>query len=277
MGELVDADDELPAEGEVGEWVTKKHQILVAYLDLQSLPRRGFLGPGKRGATYIDLFCGPGRARIKGTNEFVDGSAVVAWKASVDQKAPFSSVFVADKDEERRIACAERLRRLGAPVIEIRGDAQTAASEIAQRLDPYGLHFAFVDPYSLGALKLDILRTLMRLNRMDLMVHISAMDLFRNLDFNLMRSRTEFDEFAPGWLENVDLKAPDHEQRRALVNHWKSLIDSAGFDATAEMKPIRNSANRDLYWLLVLSRHRLAKKFWGIVVKYDEPQKELGF
>jgi hypothetical protein len=57
----------------------------------------------------------------------------------------------------------------------------------------------------------------------------------------------------------VNLKSPDHEQRRALILHWKSLIDAAGFDATADMKPIRNMQNRDLYWLLVLSRHPLAK------------------
>lgn len=272
MGELVQADDGLPAEKDVGEWVKQKHQNLVAYLDFQALVRKRFLGPGKGGATSTDLFCGPGKARIKDIQEFVDGSPVVAWKA-LKHKQPFSSVFIADRDQDRRTACAERLRRLGAPVIEIGGDAKTAATEIARRLNPYGLHFAFIDPYSLGASKLSILQTLMQLKRMDLMVHISAMDLFRNLDFNLMRTRKEFDDFAPGWLEKVDLKAPDHEQRRALMNHWISLINSAGFDATAEMKPIKNSANRDLYWLLVLSRNGLAKKFWNIVVKHEEPQQ----
>jgi three-Cys-motif partner protein len=277
MGELVEADDGLVAEKDVGGWVKKKHQNLIAYLDLQARPRKGFLGAGKRGATYIDLFCGPGRARIKDTTEFVDGSAVVAWKASLNQQAPFSSIFIADKDPHRRAACGSRLRRLGAPVAEIEGDAETAAKAIAALLDPYGLHFAFIDPYSLGALKLSILKELMQLQRMDLMVHISAMDLFRNLDFNLLRTRKEFDDFAPRWREKVDLKAPDHEQRHALMTHWMSLIDSAGFDATAEMKPIKNSANRDLYWLLVLSRHPLARKFWNIVVKYEEPQKGLDF
>jgi three-Cys-motif partner protein len=277
MGELIQADDGLPAEKDVGEWVKQKHQNLVSYLEYHAMPRAGFLGPGRPGATYIDLFCGPGRAQIKDTKEFVDGSALVAWKASVEQNAPFTSVFIADKDETRRQVCAERLRRLAAPVIEVEGDAEAAAQEIVSRLDPYGFHFAFIDPYSLGALRLSILKGLMQMKRMDLLVHISAMDLFRNLDFNLSRNRKEFDAFAPGWLDKVDMKSPGHDQRNALIAHWKGLIDSAGFDATAEMKPIRNSANRDLYWLLVLSRHKLAKKFWNIVVKSGQKQRGWDF
>lgn len=198
-------------------------------------------------------------------------------KASLDQQAPFSRIYIADKDQLRRETCAERLRRLDAPVTVVEGDAEVATQSIVRQLDRYGFHFAFVDPYSLGALRLTILRELMQVRRMDILVHISAMDLFRNLDFNLSRDRKEFDDFAPGWLDKIDPKSPNHDQRRALILHWKGLIDCEGFDATAEMKPIRNSANRDLYWLLVLSRHSLAKKFWNIVVKLEPNQKGFNF
>ena len=273
MGELIMADDGLLAEADVGKWVKEKHQHLVSYLKLHAHPRARFLKRGGSGATYIDVFCGPGRARIKSTGEFIEGSAIAAWNASVAQKAPFSKIYTADKDAQRREACAARLRRLGAPVIEVDGDAETATKNIVRQLDPYGFHFAFVDPYNLGTLRLSILQELMKLQRMDILVHISAMDLFRNLDFNLAGTRKEFDDFAPGWLDEVNLRLPADEQRRALLMYWKSLIDAAGFDATADMQPIRNSQNRDLYWLLVVSRHPLAKKFWNIVLKADDPQR----
>ncbi len=272
MGELTVADDGLPAESGVGPWVDEKYRVLREYLKYHAKPRARFLGK----STYIDVFCGPGRARVKDEERFVEGSAIVAWNSSVEQKAPFTKLYIADKDGRRREACAERLRRLGAPVVEVKGDAERSAQTIVDQIDPFGLHFAFLDPYSIGSLKIGIIRTLAKTQRMDMLVHLSAMDLFRNLDLNITQERDEFDCFAPGWRTTVDLKLPRDEQRRSIIMYWKTLVDQLGTDATAEMKAIRNSVNRDLYWLLLLSRHQLAKKFWTIVLRSDQ-QRSLGF
>jgi len=274
MSELVDGDDGLPAD-QVGAWVADKHRILKAYLDYQAHARVNFLGPRRGGAAYIDVFCGPGRSRIRNTNTFVDGSPVVAWKASVDQQAPFTKLYIADKDTVRRDVCAERLRRLNAPVVVVDGEALEAARSIAEWVDQsglHGLHFAFVDPYSLGALRLELLKTLSQIQRIDLLVHLSAMDLFRNLDVELAGERAEFDAFAPGWRDNVPDGLPMADQRRAAIDYWKHRIDEMGMAASSEMHAIRNSQNRDLYWLLMLSRHQLAQKFWKIALN-QEPQR----
>jgi three-Cys-motif partner protein len=266
---LTQGDDGLPVFGDVGPWVRDdKHRVLGEYLKLHAHPRAGF-----DHRTYVELFCGPGRARVRGTGEFIDGSPVVAWKAS-QVKAPFTAMYIADSNSEARDACAKRLRKLGAPVIEVEGDALTAAAAIVPQLDPYGFHFAFVDPYNLGELRLELLSTLATLKRMDQMVHLSAMDLFRNLDHNLAGDRQEFDDFAPGWQERVKPSLPRDEQRRAIVEHWKAHLDALGLYAHSEMKQVRNSVNRDLYWLLVLSRHPLAGKFWEIVLD-SGPQPRL--
>jgi three-Cys-motif partner protein len=269
MGELVPGDDDLPAEGDVGPWVKDKHRALREYLRYHAAPRAKFTH-----RAYIDVFCGPGRAKLRDSGQFVPGSPVIAWNGSVEDKAPFSALYIADSDPVRRTACAERLRRLGAPVIEVEGDAITAAAAIVAQLDPYGLHFAFVDPYSLGELRIELLRTLARVQRMDLMVHLSAMDLFRNFDRNLAGERREFDAFAPGWQQQVAKRLSKDERRRAAIDYWKTLVDAMGLDAQAEMKAVKNSVNRDLYWLLVLSRHPLAEKFWKIVLESD-PQRRL--
>jgi three-Cys-motif partner protein len=269
MGELITGDDALPAESNVGPWVEDKHHALREYLKYHAKPRAGY-----RHRAYIEVFCGSGRGQLRNTGQFIDGSPVVAWKCSVEEKAPFSELYIADRDPKRRQACAERLRRLGAPVIEFEGDAITAAAAIVARLDPYGLHFSFVDPYSLGELRLELLRTLASVKRMDIMVHISAMDLFRNFDRNLAGERREFDAFAPGWQQHVAQGLPKDERRRAAIDYWKTQVDAMGLDATSEMKAVRNRQNRDMYWLLVLSRHPLGAKFWRIVLESD-PQRRL--
>jgi three-Cys-motif partner protein len=74
---LIAGDDGLPAE-EVGVWVIEKHEFLKRYLDISRATRQKFLGDGNAGATYIDLFCSTGRARIRETGAWIDGSAVSA-------------------------------------------------------------------------------------------------------------------------------------------------------------------------------------------------------
>ena len=268
MGELVRGDDGLPVYADVGPWVRdEKHRALADYLKYHAHPRAGF--PTR---AYVEVFCGPGRARVRDSGEYIDGSPVVAWEAS-KVKAPFTAMYIADSNEEARRACAERLRRRGAPVVEVEGDAITAAAAIARVLDPRGFHFAFIDPYNLGELRLELLRTLAALRYMDQMVHLSAMDLFRNLDHNLAGDSKEFDDFAPGWQAHVPAGQSRGVQRRAIVRHWKSLVDAMGLYSHSEMQ-VRNKRNRDMYWLLMLSHHPLAGTFWDIVLD-SGPQPRL--
>jgi three-Cys-motif partner protein len=194
----------------------------------------------------------------------------------VAQGKPFTAVYVADSDPVRRAACIERLERLRAPVVEIQGDALAAAQTVVARLDQgglNGLHLAFIDPYSLGALNLELLRTLAQRPRMDVLVHLSAMDLFRNFEQNLAGEQSEFDAFAPGWRDHVPRRATREVCRRSAFDHWKKLVVETGMSPCAEMKVVKNTVNRDLYWLLLLSKHPLAERFWKAVLQYDEPQR----
>lgn len=199
MGDLVEADDGLPAEV-VGPWAKEKHELLCKYIQISSATRRKYLPPHNQGgAGYVDLFCSTGRCWLKDTNEWIDGSAVAAWKRSVDNETPFTRVIIADADEERLNACADRLARLGAPVVATVGLAKDTAFWARQRIPPHGLNFAFLDPYSLGALDFEIIKTLALIKRMDMLVHVSTMDLQRNQDLYLSADASAFDAFAPGW------------------------------------------------------------------------------
>ena len=68
----VDPADGLPVL-EVGPWSAEKHDYLRRYITATRAARARYLPPlGRGGAAFIDLFAGPGRARIrehKGTIE----------------------------------------------------------------------------------------------------------------------------------------------------------------------------------------------------------------
>ena len=263
MGKLIEGDDGLPAE-EVGVWAKEKHERLRRYLDISRAARKMFLeGPSKSG-TFIDLFCGPGRACVKKTGEWIDGSAIAAWNISQEGGAPFSDIYIADIDEERRGATIERLKRLNAPVHELTGAAVDAAAEISRTANPYGLHFAFIDPYGLGDLNFAIIQSLASLKRIDMLIHVSAMDLQRNLDINLGAEESAFDKFAPGWRENVDLARSQQEVRRQVVMYWRDLVADLGKRPSNRMELIKGSTGQRLYWLLLVAENNLAHKFWNV-------------
>ena len=260
---LIEGDDGLPGE-EVHVWAIEKHKYLKRYLDISRAARKKFLGDGNAGATYIDLFCSTGRGRILETGAWIDGSAVSAWKISQEGRAPFSEILVADIDPTRRTACVERLRRAGAPVRELNGSAIEAAKETITTVNQYGLHFAFLDPYNLGELDFTIIQTLLQLKRIDMLIHVSAMDLQRNLERNVASIGGTFDRFAPGWREVVGLDASQSEIRRLVFEYWRDQIAKLGARTAPDVKLITAEKNQRLYWLLLATKHELARKFWSV-------------
>ena len=260
---LIEGDDGLPAE-EVGIWAVEKHKFLKRYLDISRATRQKFLGDGNAGATYIDLFCSTGRARIRETGAWIDGSAVSAWKIGQEGRTPFSEILVADIDQIRRTVCVERLRRAGAPVRELNGSAIEAAKETITSVDQYGLHFAFLDPYNLGELDFSIIQTLLQLKRIDMLIHVSAMDLQRNLERNVASVGGAFDRFAPGWRGAVGLDASQSEIRRLVFEYWRDQIAKLGARTAPDVKLITAEKNQRLYWLLLATKHQIARKFWSV-------------
>ena len=88
MVELVDPDDGLPLTA-VGEWTLEKHERLVKYVTISGRVRKKFTATQ---ATYIELFCGPGRSIIEDTGERIDGSPVLA-ATTAKGAGPRSPIF----------------------------------------------------------------------------------------------------------------------------------------------------------------------------------------
>lgn len=259
--------DPLPMS-EVGAWVREKHGYLVRYIVTSRAARAKYLAPrGQGGATYIDLFCGPGKSVVRQTQDIVDGSAIAAWRASVKSGAPFSRIYVCDSDRGNVEACVARLRQLGAPVTGYCLPASDAVVRVANDLKvkfPYGLHFAFIDPFSLEALEFKLIEQLAELKRIDLLIHLSAMDLQRNLSAHLVASDTRWDGFAPGWRTSVDLLGSQVEVRRRMVEYWRQKISQLGLWPSTEQRLVTGDKGQPLYWLLMAARHALPLEFWGV-------------
>src|SRR5262249_44743732 len=135
----------------------------------------------KAGASYVDLFSGPGRVRFRDEASGTSGSPLIAWDQASKTATRFTQVFVSDLDAQNCAAVHARLNRDGAPVqVEI-GPAVEAVDRVIAKLHPEGLHFAFLDPYRLGDLNFEIVRKLAKFKRMDLLMHVSVQDLQRNL------------------------------------------------------------------------------------------------
>jgi three-Cys-motif partner protein len=131
-----------------------------------------------------------------------------------------------------------------------------------RELDPRGFHLAFLDPFALEPLRFSIIAELAAVKRMDILVHVSVMDLQRNLGQNLAGEQERFDQVAPGWRGRVSGGGGPAARLVDFMRHWLSLIESLGLRVARHTEFITNDQNAQLYWLVLLSHHVLAEQFW---------------
>lgn len=254
-------DDALPTD-DVGAWVKDKHDRLRKYVDISRAARRKFF-EGSGGATYIDLYSGTGRAVVRETGETIDGSPLVAFKSASEGGVPFSEVHIADADEEKCFAAAKRIANAGGRAATDVGPAEETAARIVGRLNKYGLHFAFLDPFNLDDLPFSVIEAFSHLKRIDMLIHVSAQDLQRNLDAYSMSMDGPLDHFAPGWRSAVDLSQSRSATRAAYIAYWASKMEALGLPPARRAELVSGTTkNQRLYWLVFVSRSDFAKGLW---------------
>ncbi len=264
----IDPDDSLPIL-EVGPWVKRKHEIIRHYVGITSAVRRNRFNGN---AAFVDLYCGPGRARIKDTSDIVDGSAVVAWKAAKESNSPFNKILVSDVVAEFVDACRARLPD---PALQaFAGDAAVSARKMLDCLDPHAFTIVLIDPFDLKGLRFEIIEAFSRLKHVDFIVHFSTMEIQRNIDRYFAAGNSSLDAIDPDWRDEIKGLMTNEEKLRVVFNSWKRKIGTLGFEVGADPEAIINSKNRWLYWLALASRHPLAADFWGKISRLG-PQGNL--
>jgi len=259
-----DPDDGLIV-GEVGPWASEKHDRVRRYIDAARGARAKFLPPnGTGGASYIELYSGAGRSRITGTNQIIDGSAVVAFNAGRASGHPFSEIHLSDLEAQNSSALAQRIKVLGGSATSYIGDASVVVDHVMNAINPYGLHLAFLDPFSLAQLPFSIIERMLRVQRMDMIIHVSLQDLQRNLDKHSRVGGT-LDIFAPGWRDAVDVNQSTAALRAAFIEYWLKSIRSLGTHPATGIPLIVGEKNQRLYWLVFLSSNPLGQRLWNDV------------
>jgi len=254
-------DDGLPLD-EVGPWARDKHERLRQYVAIAAGARATFIAAGG-GASYVDLFCGSGRAVIRDSKERIDGSPLVAFRAARAGRVPFSEIHLGDIDPYGCAAAAARIANAGGAAMHYAGKAEDTVAPIVGRLDPRGLHFAFLDPFRLDDLPFSVLVTLAGLPHIDLLIHLNAQDLQRSLDDAAASGEGPLDRFAPGWRNAVDLRQAQPAQQAFFMAHWATLLESLGLPPARRTEVMAGTAaNRRPYWLVLISGNAFAQELW---------------
>lgn len=269
--------DGLYFEDGVGPWVEDKHRLVALYEELFST------GMKKKWDVRIciDLYAGPGLARIRETNKFIWGSPIRA----LGVKDPFDKYVFCEAREEALNALRTRTRNMFplADVVLIHGDCNECAEEIKNAIPMHSkdrkvLSFCFVDPYDLSV-KFSTISSLSK-KYMDFLILLAlGMDANRNMQSYLDPSSRKIDEFLglSSWREAWSQRSPEGIGfPQFLAEAFAKQMESLGYLPVPfyRMKQIRSDArNLPLYHLALFSRKQIAYDYWEDVLKYGTSQQ----
>ncbi|MBX3197266.1 MAG: three-Cys-motif partner protein TcmP [Labilithrix sp.] len=255
-------EDHLPVQC-VGEWAKEKHDFIRRYIEATGGPRKKYASKGSGGLCYVDLFAGPGRAYIAKTNEFIDGTPLIAAAAPLQ---PYSTLVLCDLVDENIEALRVRLARPGgAGAHFVPGDCNAMIDVIASHIPKHALSLAVVDPFGASALDFATLRRLAQFARMDLIVHFPTMGIKRN--FAKPDYDKTIDRFMGTDTWRTDVREPDQVVR--LIPHMKRQLVALGYAKDDEVREIevRNDQRGVLYHLFFASKSPLGNKIWKSITK----------
>src|SRR5579863_7002941 len=147
---------------EVKAHTEDKYDLVRYYCDLIS---KGMQYKWK-GLTYVDLYAGSGKCRIKGTNKVLLGSSLIALSVQV----PFDRYVFCESDPVRLAALSERVNRSysGRNVSFVEGDCNEQIEQIQNLVPKDNLVLCFVDPYNCN-IRYETLKRLTAGRRVDLL------------------------------------------------------------------------------------------------------------
>ncbi len=258
---IVDPADGLPVL-DVGRWTAEKHDYLRRYISATKAARARFLPPaGLGGAAFIDLFAGPGRARLRGHKEIIDGSPLIAARHN---DAPFTDILLCEMDAASAAALRQRLAG-DARVRVFEGDCNVEIDRLAAAIPPQGLNLALIDPFGVSPLHFETLAKLAQFERMDILLHFPTNDLARNLRQHAGRITTFLG--TDGWRKTIK----DPKDVLKLLEVLREQLLPFGYQkAVVRHEPLlKNTKNAPLYHLVLIAKHGLADKIWRSVIRTE--------
>jgi three-Cys-motif partner protein len=252
-----------------GAWAKDKHYYLQRYCRIFSV---GMKNKWRR--TYLDMMAGPGICRVRGTEELVPGSPLVALEEDFDDY-----VFAEENDQcfealEQRVKAhrkADKCRLVHGSWIEMVGSQGFAL--------PNGLSLAFVDPTGIAQVPWTSVSRLAAAGRVDILFTIQhGMGIKLNMHQYLdAESESAADRFVgtSQWKASLGRAAADPKD--LLIQTFTDNMGELGYK-TRKWMLMRTDSGTPLYYLCLFSKHERALDFWDkIVVKDPRGQRSFGF
>jgi len=272
--------DGLPIEG-IGPWSAEKYKLIQHYVSQFATSMKNKW----KSRIYIDLFASCGVSKIKGTSKIVPASPLLAMNI----KDPFDRYIFCDIDGDKLNALKERTKRLFPHLFTafVIGDVNKNVDQILRHIPKASrshtvLTFCLVDPYNLGNLQFNTIKTLSTNYYMDFLILIPTyMDAKRNWLNYLSPGNPTIDRF----LGDFNWKSSWKQEMkkgtkfgRFLVFKFCEQMSKLDFlipDASDIILMKIKDRNVSLYHLAFFSRHPLGMRFWKNAIKGTSTQLSL--
>lgn len=253
---------------DAGPWTEEKYRSLFDYIEIFST---GMKEKWQK-RVYIDLYSGPGCARIRTTKRILKGSPLLALSVTT----PFDKYIFCELVEESLNALKGRIetRYPNVDASYVRGDCNVNVAEILTKIPMHSpqqkvLSFCFVDPFSLE-LQFETISSLAT-KFMDFLVLLALdMDANRNIENYVRTSNKKIDLFLgiSDWRERWSKYKIDLSDsfQRFLAEEFEKQMLSLGYEKSAKGNTIQvrtQDQNLPLYHLAFFSRHQRGYDFWN--------------
>ncbi len=227
---------------------------------------------------YIDLEAGPGKNRLRETNEIVLGSPLLA----LTTEHPFDNYFFVEKKGENFESLQIRANEspLAGRIKMYHGDCNMEINNIVRdiklidsrsKADSWGsLNLVFIDPQGLEV-NWETIEVLARQTRSDLIINFSTSGITRNIKEQSQSSNeTKIDRFfgTREWrqiYEQLPNRLNYTEVRRKMLDFYSKRLSELSYLTTLPNGEyiVLNSKNRQLYSLICASKNPLGVDFFA--------------
>jgi three-Cys-motif partner protein len=260
---------QLGSDGQIvrdsGAWAKEKLYYLEHYLGIISAGMKR-MWAGR--LYYVDLFAGPGKCRIRGSNEEFDGSPLIALKFN------FAKYFFVESDEEcyRALRARVKARAPEKDVEPLKGDCNDVIDKV--KAPATGLGLAFIDPTGVSPLAFDTIRKLAQNRRIDLIINFhEGMGIRMNLGQYTKSAANALDRFmgSSRWKDRYKQSLESFDQVCSeIAREYLGNLRSLGYLAfDSDRIPVRTDQNTLLYYLLFASKNPRGNDFWRKITRID--------
>jgi three-Cys-motif partner protein len=261
--ELALAADGLPARL-TGQWVHGKKYYFSRYLDIMT---HGVGRKWQGKLVYIDLFSGPGRSIVRGSQEIVDGSPILALNYE------FARYIFVDIPEvlsclRKRLANHPKFSQ----IIFIEGDCNEVIEKVRFASPADHLTLAFIDPTGLQ-IQFRTIQRLVQNRSVDLLMTLQfGMGIRRNLNQYIKAEGAKLTAFLGNdeWRKDASEGGSASQVLLRIKNRYLHHLRELGYLPIRDREiDIRNDRNVLLYFMAFASRHPLGGKFWREAIKIE--------